>query len=1423
MSPRRMLTLLVLALATMQPLSLAAQDVTPDGGSLTAPPNATGQTAAFWVNNNESYSQNFSLSCDYDSAVTSCSVQGSVTVSGFGSEQVYVTFSTGASGVGTVSLKLDYAILPDGWYNVTVGRAPPTLDVTPHNGENRSMALCAGGCFDAVASYTTPAYVSMDTPRSLTLLYRSAYAIPWVTVQVDATDPSPGDPATAMSIRLKRPDGSWVQFRDGTSEVFFTRAAGPNRLAAQFDATGLATGRHNYTVVVRSHWSGATMETSQAIKVLVVNEWLNSWAPAPGWSIAGLQKVWDYGTDGIVITEGDGSILRFPRSTCYTGFCTYNSPKGDFTTVIRMTLNGAVQRKYPDGTLLEFTSTGDLSYSQDRFGNRTNYSYGTNRRLTQVTDPAGKSLALAYNGNGKLSTITDPGGRVTTLEYDGAGNVYRILRPDGVAAMTLAWGFWGGPYRLNEQSDAIGGVWTFAYDFAGKLATQTLPQVAINGVAERPVMGFASLESRVLSSLATSYTSRAVARNPDTLRASTTNPRGYTTSYKLDRFGSPLRVEEPLGRTTVIARNVESQPTQITSPAGFDSYFTWSGASLTRVYDFSLGRSIYYRYETTYNQPDSVWGTTTPVRNFWSGGKLDSSRVGQAAALSRFTYDSRGRIKTAGDPKAHGTEHFYATSGWQNTDSVKTGSRKTAYGYDSWGRTSTVADPLNQISVSAYDSLNRVRLTVGPMNDTTRYAYNNVFLTTVTDALGQEFGYVPNVLGWLEQRIDPRGNTDQYQYDRNGNLTRWTDRRDSLVTATYDDLDQLRSRTADGDTTSYWGDPLGRFAAVANGESTDTLWRDRSGRDSIEITVRSGARVYRLTSSYNVRNMRTQVEMSGPVGWTSTVGYRYDVFLGLDTLIDVAGGRTRITYDMDRQPDGWTLPMGVAIESAYSSTHMLGKVRYPSHAALDTAVGVNYGYDDLSRVRERLSFNMKQGRGYTRDALGRLTHDTAFYYLPGTQECTPIYEDNQIYSEDPPIRYDCTSESNKVIDTVRTRTFSYDLVGNRTDLSAVTDTGNRLVSFNGYTLEYDAAGHLTRKQHTGMPDQTFEWNSLGQLVSVTSNGDTTSFGYDGWGRRVRKSDGLSVKHYVHDGDDLFAELDSSYAVQAEYTYYPGVDRPHSVRRAGSMYYYVTDHPGNVVGLVDSAGTLRNEYRYDAFGLSEYTSETIANGLAYAARELDSETGLYFNRARYYDPGLGRFISEDPIGLEGGINVYAYADNDPISNVDPYGLECVRWGPWELVLITEDVTIYERRCEVEGLATVIISEKAPINPVYTPSDFAGLGPSKNYTPGDWLTIGFAVSTPTLGPRSPSTLLAVDCGPVTVSCTTSSWIGGPALPTVGVTVTILFNPMETDYNRAACFGSKAFGACANFQDRVLRGLTVAYGRGVSSPVTGWQKVW
>ncbi|MDT8436700.1 MAG: RHS repeat-associated core domain-containing protein [Gemmatimonadota bacterium] len=177
-----------------------------------------------------------------------------------------------------------------------------------------------------------------------------------------------------------------------------------------------------------------------------------------------------------------------------------------------------------------------------------------------------------------------------------------------------------------------------------------------------------------------------------------------------------------------------------------------------------------------------------------------------------------------------------------------------------------------------------------------------------------------------------------------------------------------------------------------------------------------------------------------------------------------------------------------------------------------------------------------------------------------------------------------------------------------------------------------------------------------RIPPTRTNGAVTRMRYDGFGRRVRREGPSGTEQYVWDGDDLHLILDGTGAVKAKLTCYPGIDAPHSLQIGFERYHYALDHAGNVIGLFDDDGNVAGRYRYDPWGRPQGAAlDSVYNPLRFQAREWDEETGLYYVRARYYDPDTGRFLSPDPIGLEGGINPYVFAGNDPVHLRDPSGL------------------------------------------------------------------------------------------------------------------------------------------------------------------------
>ena len=188
--------------------------------------------------------------------------------------------------------------------------------------------------------------------------------------------------------------------------------------------------------------------------------------------------------------------------------------------------------------------------------------------------------------------------------------------------------------------------------------------------------------------------------------------------------------------------------------------------------------------------------------------------------------------------------------------------------------------------------------------------------------------------------------------------------------------------------------------------------------------------------------------------------------------------------------------------------------------------------------------------------------------------------------------------------------------------------------------------------------KSYTWdfeNRLVQAIVPGTNGGTTTFKYDPFGRRIQKRGPLGITNYLYDGINSLEEVDSSGNVLARYAQSGDIDELLSELRGSTTSFYQEDVLGSVTSLSNGTGALANTYTYDSFGKLTASTGTLVNPFQYTARESDSETGLYFFRARYFDQSGGRFLSEDPTKFGGGVNFYPYVDSSPTNDVDPLGL------------------------------------------------------------------------------------------------------------------------------------------------------------------------
>jgi RHS repeat-associated protein len=312
-------------------------------------------------------------------------------------------------------------------------------------------------------------------------------------------------------------------------------------------------------------------------------------------------------------------------------------------------------------------------------------------------------------------------------------------------------------------------------------------------------------------------------------------------------------------------------------------------------------------------------------------------------------------------------------------------------------------------------------------------------------------------------------------------------------------------------------------------------------------------------------------------------------------------------------------------------------------------------------VRHNAGTNTLDGASYSYDDAGNRTSRAD--YLSGSSE-QYAYDNNYQLTQ-------TTQNGNP------TEIYTYDGLGNRVSSLGMDqynyDTSNELISTPTTAYTYDHNGNRTSKADPG-GTTIYTWSYDNRLMSVTLPGTagTVSFVYDPFGRRIQKTSASGTITYLYDELNRVSDLDSNGVALTHYSQAPTVDQPLAEVHSGVPSFFEQDGSNSITSLSSITASLIDTYVYDSFGTVHTSTGALTNNLQFSSRDFDAETGLLYLRARYYDPAVGRFVSEDPQRFAAGLNFYSYVGNNPANYIDPSGERDVYVAIWNRQLLSGGV-------------------------------------------------------------------------------------------------------------------------------------------------------
>lgn len=1009
-----------------------------------------------------------------------------------------------------------------------------------------------------------------------------------------------------------------------------------------------------------------------------------------GWSFS---LGWDLKvrSGSVTVTNGSGASVKFPslkvgQEELAKGWILKRTAQAyeldaadDFTHLFTPLADLAEEYRLtaivsPNQTRVElrYDRTGTLVEATDSAGRLILFPRTQHGRIRaiDVPDPtSGTSLRFAeyeYDDAGRLTAATHADGETVRYWYDEHNLVTSYQLPTGLTFFfkhdsdhrcVETWGEYPGgvdaalddglPATLTDGKTPARGIFHCRFEYF-----EDFSYYYDSVRSQRFVFGpNGEIESAVGDGGVTTMTYDQYG-NP----SSHTNPLGETRRFEYDERGRLLSETDPLGRTFVILRDANGRVVQNTDAAG--GVATAVRDSRGNVVAITDQRGATTRYSIDarglITEAVTASGAATQYTSD-SHGNLIQMRLADGAVW-KWKYDFYGRPIEREDPVGSVSRYVY-TIGGKLIESVDRLSRSTTWGYDGGGQMAWKRDCAGR---------------------TTQYGFGGLrWPACCRFADGTELAWRYNREGWVVRCLNERNEAHISEHDRNGNVVReqtydrrtlsfghdglsrvaWREERpDERETYAYTPLGELSSREyPDGAKDEFhYNERNERVGAASPGVHVE-LERDATGNVTAEVQTVEGVTCW-VKSTFNLVGAR--------VGLATSFGheerFELDVMSRRRKIIlshaseGSPGGSVEIRIERDSfgYPRVWTLPLGARLEDEYDrANRLVRRTLVPREAPpTDPAVlgpaasyllprpgGEAYTYsetDELVQVRDSELGTTE----YKYDVRGRITERQRSGQAP------------ERFAQDGICNL-FTPEEDRAY-----------------------GSGGRLLQQGESRYHWDDRGQLVRKVFPDRRETQFEWNGRGLLIGlVLPDKSRLEFLYDAFSRRVLKRhldaagnwirsvrfvwDDNVVVHEVSWGPQMYKRVRTFVYDEGGYTPWAqcgGVEEDEKVR--WQPWQFIVCDPNDIpLRIVSGSGEQLGRMTYSVWGRRETQVGSVSTPFAFQGQYIDDETGFHYNRARYYDPDSGRYISPDPVGLEGGSNPYVYCP-DPISWADPLGLQ-----------------------------------------------------------------------------------------------------------------------------------------------------------------------